>query len=1154
MRFWAFGTVTRRARTQLTLLLVVLLVAVMAGTLVSGLAVLVSASERFGLPAALERVDPADTEVTFGLTLAGREIEPALAAVDEASHRLLGPLPASRSVDAASEMHEVGIGLEMLVYFASRQNAADHVRLTEGTWPTADSVTEGDHAPEGSRDRTRAVLDRIAADGEPDDDHGELDQTVGVAIPQSLATRAKLRIGDTFVAGEAFGVERTRAVVTAVYTVDDPEDGYWRADPLRGTTRRDDFYVPRTNGTLTAPAYGPLLTAPEAFAAGALPADTLDVGLVPDFASLPPEDLVPLLERSRSADDTLQATLAPAVQRASVTTELPQTLQRLDRYRYVTRTGVIIVALLLVVLALAALLLATRLLAERRFTEQSLMRARGASGRQLLRAALIEATLLAAIAAAASPLLARWVYTALAAQPAFQRAGLDRDPGVPAGAWYASAATAVAFVLVLISPLLRRSTTFVEQEQSAARQDRRSMLQRSGIDLGLLVLAAVAYWQLRHYDSPLVTVDGRPRLDPVLVVGPALALLAGALVAVRIVPLVSRRMETLAHGARSIVLPLAAWEVGRRPQRAIGAVLLLTLALAIGTFSLAYLATWQESQTDQADFRVGADVRITPAAGLEPLAQADAVRALPSADDAAPLLRATLAMGASDDTDFVTDPDSDNGLPVDVLAGDPRRLGELLRGRTLEPGGENRDLITALPRLATDTEVAGLALPGRPTGLRLRVSLTAPESSGIRLSAAVRAVVEDAAGVRQVIGLGFVPADDARHVVQAAVPGAVAGDETRPEVLSTPLRLIGVQVSLVPEVIDFDSSFFAGGGLRSTIDVDRLAVLDADGDAEPVGIPEDFSWSSFSTGDQDAVADPVAAGGRTLLHANLAAGSDFSFRGAGRTDIGFVRWERTVVVPAVADRALLRRMRAEVGDQISIKADGWAFPVTIVAAVDAVPSTAPDRSVLVMDGDLLTRALIERGTTTELTDEWWVGRPDEATALALGEAVTRERVGTAVSRAGLAREFAEQPLRVGFQGALWLVIGAAAAFAAVGFAMHTTVAIRLRRVEFSQLRALGITRRALTRVVATENVLLCAIGVGTGIGLGVLLGWMVGPMVSLAADGSAPVPAVLVVIPWATIALLALEVVAILVLVVLVVTRVLRRSVLGSVLRLGDER
>ena len=159
------------------------------------------------------------------------------------------------------------------------------------------------------------------------------------------------------------------------------------------------------------------------------------------------------------------------------------------------------------------------------------------------------------------------------------------------------------------------------------RQDRRGGLARSGADLALLVLAGVAIWQLDSYRSP-VSATGAAQLDPVLVAAPALLLLAGAVLALRLLPVVTSVGERLAARSRSLVSPLAAWEVGRRPARAAGAVLLLTLALAVGSFSQSFLSTWRTSQLDQADLATGTDVVLDRVPGAA-TAQAAIVADLP---------------------------------------------------------------------------------------------------------------------------------------------------------------------------------------------------------------------------------------------------------------------------------------------------------------------------------------------------------------------------------------------------------------------------------------------------------------------------------------------------------------------------------------------
>ena len=608
-------TVMKRARAQASILAVVTLVALFSCTLLSGLAVLATASERFAVTEALAEAPASSTEVFIGLNLWGEPLGPADTAVSDGLTGLFGSVPVRTTRQVASEVEPVrGTNLERLMYYGAYDGMATQARLVQGRWPTA------------------AATARAAAGG----------GRIPVAVPRQLARHLHLDVGDTLTSEDVESNEPTRGVVVGVYTTTpaaatgtagtDPDaatqQGFWDFDTLSGKGHAEDWPVPGLPG-LSADAYGPVVVDRSAFTELILPTEA-QTRAVPDLARLPHDQLGTLLERARAAEKSLSIELDSVSTSPQVVTSLGDTLDRINRYLFVTRSGVVVTALLLLVLSTAALLLAARLLAERRTTEQALMRARGASGRQLLRLAALEGVILAVGTALAAPPLARLLYLVIADRPAFAAAGLDHDPGVPGVARVVAAATSVLFLLVLLTPLLRRSTTFVEHEQERSRQDRRGLLQRSGLDLALVVLAGVAYWQLRTYRSPLLAADGELRLDPVLVTGPALCLLAGALLAMRFVPLLSRLAERTAARGRAVVLPLAAWEIGRRPARATGAVLLLTLALSSGTFGLSYLATWRASQQDQADFTVGTDVRIQQLTSSA-LGQSRAVSAVPGA-------------------------------------------------------------------------------------------------------------------------------------------------------------------------------------------------------------------------------------------------------------------------------------------------------------------------------------------------------------------------------------------------------------------------------------------------------------------------------------------------------------------------------------------
>ena len=124
-------------------------------------------------------------------------------------------------------------------------------------------------------------------------------------------------------------------------------------------------------------------------------------------------------------------------------------------------------------------------------------------------------------------------------------------------------------------------------------------------------------------------------MDPLLVAAPAIGLLAGAVVALRILPLVARLADIgMTHG-RGLVSSLGAWQISRRPLRYAPAALLLIVTMALGVFAASYGRTWATSQADQAAYQVGTDVRVRPndlGGGPGPIDLGAAYRALGASD------------------------------------------------------------------------------------------------------------------------------------------------------------------------------------------------------------------------------------------------------------------------------------------------------------------------------------------------------------------------------------------------------------------------------------------------------------------------------------------------------------------------------------------
>ena len=159
------------------------------------------------------------------------------------------------------------------------------------------------------------------------------------------------------------------------------------------------------------------------------------------------------------------------------------------------------------------------------------------------------------------------------------------------------------------------------------------------------------------------------RADAVRVLAPALLLTAGAALALRLVLPALRVADRLARRARGLVLPLAAFEAARRPQ-AVAAGLLIGLACAAGTFGIAFDATWDRSQHDQADVSVGTDLALTL---TTPPAVGQGARSPPPPADGEPGDRPRHRRRASGSAAAAT--------PPRLVAIDTTRAEALLRGR-----------------------------------------------------------------------------------------------------------------------------------------------------------------------------------------------------------------------------------------------------------------------------------------------------------------------------------------------------------------------------------------------------------------------------------------------------------------------------------------
>jgi hypothetical protein len=944
-----------------------------------------------------------------------------------------------------------------LMLAAAPQGIASMARLTAGTWPTVDRRS----------------------------------QPIPAALPAATAARLRLTVGDTVLLSDRITKATVPVRVVGLFrpaSPSGPRAMYWHLDVI-GVSG-----VSTTDGSAT---YGPLVVDQSAFRDGRLTVSEASWVALPGTATIGDSELAALAAKVRSAAAALTKSEPGGLY---VTTSLPAVATGIARNLVVARSLMTIGAAQLLLLAVAALVLATRLLVRQREDELALLTARGGSRWQLTGLNLGECLLLAVVATITGTLLGGWLAGLLARTGPLRAAGLRVGAG-PGGAWWAAAATALVCAGIMLGPGLR-PTASAATHARRGRQAALAAVGRSGADLALVALALLAGWQLRGGSTVTPAAGGGIGIDPVLTAAPVLALAAGTVILIRLLPLLARAGDLVATRRRRLAGALASWEISRQAVRQSGPALLVVLAIATATIALSQHQSWQRSAQDQATFTTGADVRVDTQSPVT-LAQAGAISHGPGVLDAVPVTN--LAFGAASE----------------VLAVDARHAA----GAVLLRQDLSAQQPAALWRPLIPPAAPGLTLPGRPARLEITAALG---PAAVRLAAARLSIrVQDAAGVVYSLPAGTLIADGRRHELaagltphrQAAYPLrllAMSLDFTMPEA-RTPdatLTITSLAVSAAASGT-FPAPFAHGGALRGwTPAVSSPVFADATqggffggGTTGPAGSPAAVAWDTTQAAAQaltfapgyGELAEPIG-----VIPANLTLT-------AGQAAIP--------VIPGIATGGYLATTQTHVGQTVSLSLGNVTIPVRIVAKVAAFPTVTGPGGALIVDQATVADILVRQAANPIPVTEWWLRTAGAAAPPGLppGSAIT--------DRATLAAGLLSDPLSAAPQQALLAIAFAAAILGALGFSVSVLASIRDRRSQAALLAALGVSRGGQARLLCLEQFMLSGPAAVTGLILGEALARLLIPAVTLTSAATAPMPPVRAELSWAGPAALALIVV-----------------------------
>lgn len=824
-----------------------------------------------------------------------------------------------------------------------------------------------------------------------------------------------------------------------------PADSYWKLSYFPANGRSASF------GSTT---YGPLVVSQAALG----PALTMLTGswvAQPDMTAFGDGDLNSMSASVAALAESLP--ISSVLNGAQLVTSLPSVLAETASSLAVARLMLVISALELLVLAIAALLAVARLVATQREGETALLVARGATRSQLTWLTATEVIPLSALVSVAG---------ALAGQP-----------GIWPNALGAAIAVTVIAAFSLLAPGLTPTPGAARTRRG--RQATMAAVARAGLDIALVVLAVLAGEQLRRYSA--ASDGGTAGIDPVLALAPALALAAGSVATLRLLPLAARTADWLAVRGRGLTASLASWQFSRMPVRQGGAALLLTMAVATGTLALAQHASWLKSASDQAAFATGGDVQVDLPAALEP-GGAGAVTAARGVTHAMAVVQNQASPGE------VIAIDTAQAPQVVRLRGDESPLPPGSLFRAIRPAGGLPGAVLPTPQPGARagtiqlTATLGLAASvptGRTTGLAAQLG-----------PVTVTLTILDQTGAAYQIAAGTLLADGRPHLLVAPL----GGDQAR-----YPLRVAAITATFPLPPRDGPARALTLSGLSlagwtqqasSPVPINLPPGSVAQPGDGPTHITSQAATFTFAPGHAPAPGAGVA-------------GSQSSAQVTGQLML-LPRATQVAAIPAVATRAFMDTNSMAIGSVVPELLGGAQVPLRIVAEVTSFPTVTVPGGALITDLGSLQEYLARQSLPPLPVTQWWLATVGGGVPASLA---ARVPAGTDITSApALATAAASDTLSAAPQQALLALAAAAALLASTGFWVSIAADVRRRRGETALLSALGVTRRGAALQLCLEKLLLSLPSAALGVLLGTLVARLLVPAVTLTPAAQLPTP------------------------------------------------
>ena len=842
---------------------------------------------------------------------------------------------------------------------------------------------------------------------------------------------------------------------------------------------------------------------------------------------------------------------------SSFSIKLDTLLDSFDEQLILARVPLFLVVFLITGILLYYLALVAGLIVRSRSSEIAMLKSRGATTAQVGLLGLGEGLLLGIPAVVIGPFLAMGVVRALGKLFFSLGGGADELSGVPVVVSQGAVVLgliggALAVLVFTLATLAAARHGIVEARQSGARPPTASFLHRYYLDILLLALIGLLWWQIRSRGTFLVQSVGSQSLeiDYSLLLGPVLGLLAAGLVIMRLFPWLVLLLSRLAGPFAPSWLVHSLRHVARDPMVPGILIVLLTLATALGVIGSAFSSTLEQSQEERSLYAAGADLRVRHSGVSSAIPGgrfADAVEDLPGVINAADAHRSNAQITT---TGFSS--------PATVLAVDSSNIQDVAWFREDLAGGRS---LQELSRLLLDGPEAprGLPLPLDARGFSIWV-----QPAGVDPGANLWARIRDSQGLFFDTWVGNLGAPGWSKIQSDLTPVIAAGrrfnNSVRDVSLTPPFSLQSFQVT--------DRVRTLGSSGLGSVFLGRMEALTPGGPVTLADFEGPDDWSvieDFSRPGLYAVESSGSAAGDRFPNATR-----FSWASGGVGMRGLRPGPTEAPIPAFANEGFLETADASVGDDVILGLSTYSIMVNIVGVANYFPTMDPgEKPFVIVDLDSFESAANQHSPIPLVgANEIWVDLVttpgSEEQVPVAGSAVDSAQITESMKQLGVSiRDVYDadlmvesrvgQPLVNAGWGALLVLLFLAVALASgSGVMLFSFLDTKERQTEFALLRTLGSTGGQLRGIVWFNLFLIVICGVGLGTWVGQLMGSSLLPLMEVAEEGERVTPPMAFTTDW-----LALGV-SYLVLAVVTVGTVLWLAWLNSkiqvqqVLRMGD--